>query len=299
MPIGYDRDLFVVAFDHRAPHLTTIFGVEGEPNPAQTARIVDAKRVIFEGFRAAIDQGVPTDRAGVLVDEQFGAGSAREALAAGWIVAMPAERSGLPWFELEYGTDFVAHIEAFAPTFAKILVRLNPEGNAAHNERSLRVLRLLSDWLAPRETKFMLELIVPGTPAQIDVAGSTDAYAITARPQLMQQAIAIIQSAGVEADVWKIEGCDRREDCEMVAEQARAGGRDRVGCVVLGSGADDARVDGWLRAASGVPGYLGFAIGRSVWQIAISRYLDGSLDRDAAAERIATVYLRCIDVFAG
>ena len=299
MPIGHDRELFVLAFDHRAPHLSTIFGVDGAPSPHDSARIIDAKQVIFDGFIRAIDAGAPAERAGVLVDEQFGAEAARTAVANGWIVAMPAERSGLPYFELEYGDDFATHIDAFDPTFAKILVRFNPEGDRDHNDRSLRALHRISDWLKPRQTKLMLELIVPGTPDQIEAAGGTAAYEADARPRLIRTAMETIQAAGIEADVWKIEGIDRRDDCEMVAEQSRAGEREGVGCVVLGSGADGARVDHWLRTASGVPGYLGFAIGRSIWQDPISRYLDGSLDRDAAAERIATAYLRCIDVFAG
>ena len=46
--------------------------------------------------------------------------SAREALAAGYVVAMPVERSGAD--EFEYGDEFREHIAAFDPTFSKVLV---------------------------------------------------------------------------------------------------------------------------------------------------------------------------------
>src|SRR5207249_2687836 len=95
----------------------------------------------------------------------------------------------------------------------------------------------------------------------------------------------------------KIEGVDRREDCDRIARQTRAGGRDGVACVVLGRGADDAKVDEWLRAAAPVAGYRGFAIGRSIFWDAVKGFVGGSLPRDAAARQIADNYRRFIDVY--
>jgi 5-dehydro-2-deoxygluconokinase len=69
--------------------------------------------------------------------------------------------------------------------------------------------------------------------------------------------------------------------------------------VVLGRGADDAAVDRWLRAAAGVPGYAGFAIGRSIWWDPLKAFVDGSSERGAAAETIAANYRRFVDVYAG
>ena len=47
------------------------------------------------------------------------------------ITACPAEKSGQDEFDFEYGEDFARHIEAFDPTFCKVLVRYNPEGDRA------------------------------------------------------------------------------------------------------------------------------------------------------------------------
>jgi 5-dehydro-2-deoxygluconokinase len=113
----------------------------------------------------------------------------------------------------------------------------------------------------------------------------------------MRRAIAEIQDAGVEVDIWKIEGVDRREDCESLVAQSRSGGRDGVVCVVLGRGADDDKVDHWLSQAAPVEGFVGFAIGRSIWGEALKGYLDGSLERSEAAEQIGRNYLRFVEVY--
>jgi myo-inositol catabolism protein IolC len=290
--------VFLLAFDHRRPHLSTLFGIDGEPTPEETERIIDAKSVIFDGFATALEQGVPADEAGILVDEQFGADVARKALANGWTCAMPVERSGLRHFDFEYGDDFAAHIEEFDPTLSKTLVRYNSAGDAADNATSIAGLQRLSGWLHAHDKSLLLELVVPAEPAQLEsVGGDPGRYETELRPGLMRRAIADFQAAGIEADLWKVEGVDRREDCEMIAAQARAGGRDHVSCVVLGQGANTDRVEHWLRTAASVPGYLGFAIGRTLWWDQIKGYLEGSRSRKDAADQIAASYRRAIDVY--
>jgi myo-inositol catabolism protein IolC len=298
--LGYDRKLFILAFDHRGSFQKKMFGIAGDPSAAETARIVDAKSVIFDGFTRALSEGAPADAAGILVDEQFGAEIARKARANGWIAAMPVEKSGLDYFDFEYGDEFGKHIEEFDPSFAKILLRYNPDGDTDLNRRSVDGLTRLSDWLHDHERKFLLELLVPAEPAQLEkVGGSGDRYDEELRPGLMQTTMDQLQRAGIEPDIWKIEGIDRREDCETIAAQAKAGGRDGVGCVVLGRGADTAKVEHWLRQGAGVDGYLGFAIGRTIWWDQLEGYLDGSLAREDAAAQIAEKYRRAIDVYEG
>jgi myo-inositol catabolism protein IolC len=300
MAVGDDRHLFLLAFDHRRPHIAKLFGVGDDATADEMARVVDAKAVVFDGFVHALDEGAPANEAGILVDEQFGAEVARAALARGWICAMPAEASGLPSFTFEYGRDFRSHVEAFDPTFVKVLVRYNVDGRKADNARSVEGLEELSGWLRETGRRFLCELIVPPAPAQLQrVGGDVVRYETELRPELMRRAIADFQDVGIEPDVWKVEGIDRRDDCEMVASQARAGGRDGVGCVVLGQGADTERTEHWLRTAAGVPGYLGFAIGRTLWWDPIAAFVDGSLAAPDAATQIATRFRRAIAVFTG
>jgi len=295
---GYDQKLYILAFDHRGSFQKKFFGIEGEPDPEQTAIIADAKHLIFEGLLQAVAAGADAGVTGVLVDEQFGSNVPQQATERGLKLAMPAERSGQSMFDFQYGDDFGAHIEAFDPDFTKVLVRYNPDGEAGDNRDQLAKLRRLSDWLKQRDRRFLFELLVPAEPAQLEsVGGDSERYDSELRPELMRRAIAEIQDAGIEVDVWKIEGVDARSDCEMLVSQARSGGRDGVVCVVLGRGADDAKVDHWLTQAAPVDGFVGFAIGRSIWWDPLKAYVDGKIDRAAGARKIAENYLRFVNVY--
>jgi 5-dehydro-2-deoxygluconokinase len=299
MGLGYDGKLYILAFDHRGS-FTKRFGIEGDPTPEQTERIADGKHLIFEGLQVALERGADPSVTGALVDEQFGGPShvPEEAKAASIKLAMPVEKSGQKEFDFEYGDDFGAHIEKYDPDFSKVLVRYNPDGDPELNRRQSERLKRLADWLHERDRKFLFELLVPAEEEQLAaVGGDTDRYDAELRPELMRRTIAELQDAGVEADIWKIEGVDTREDCERIAAQARAGGRDGVVCVVLGRGADDDKVDHWLRQGAPVDGYVGFAIGRSIWGGPLTGFLEDSLSREEAAAKVADNFLRFVDVY--
>ena len=296
--LGYDKQLYILAFDHRGSFQKKFFGIEGEPDPEQTAMIADAKHLVFEGLQQAVAAGADPSVTGVLVDEQFGSSVPEEARAQGLRLAMPAERSGQEMFDFQYGEQFGEHIERFDPDFTKVLVRYNPDGDAEGNREQREKLKQLSDWLHEHERKILFELLVPATPAQLQaVGGDGERYDAELRPELMRRTIAEIQDAGIEVDVWKIEGVDARSDCEMLVAQARTGGRDGVVCVVLGRGADDAKVDHWLGEAAPVDGFVGFAIGRSIWWDPLKAYVDGKIERRVAAQQIAQSYLRFVKVY--
>ncbi len=297
--IGFDSPLYVLPFDHRASFERKMFGFEDPLTAEQTTKIEEAKRVIYDGFLAAIAAGFPRDKACILVDEQFGAAILRDAADEGYAFACPAEKSGQEEFDFEYGEDFAKHIETFRPTFSKVLVRYNPEGDAEMNRRQVARLKRLSDYLR-RESKsrFLFELLVPPESGQLEqFGGDKKAYDLNLRPALMAQTIQQMQNAQVEPDIWKIEGLDRREDCERIVATARQGGRDGVGCIVLGRGADDTQVRQWLTTAAGVAGYIGFAVGRTDFWEPLVAWRAGRIKRDAAVARIAGRYREFADVF--
>ena len=299
MALGYDGKLYILAFDHRGSFQKKMFGIEGDPTPEETERIADAKRLIFEGMLVAVREGAEAGATGVLVDEQFGSNIPEQAREHGLKLAMPVEKSGQDEFDFEYGDDFGAHIEKFNPDFSKVLVRYNPDGDADMNERQLGRLKRLADWLHDNDRKFLFELLVPATDEQLaSVGGDTDRYDAELRPELMRRAIEDTQNAGIEVDVWKIEGVDEQSDAAMLAEQARSGqGREGVTCVLLGRGASTEKVEQWLQQAAPVEGFIGFAIGRSIWWDALKGYLGNDLDREAAAEQIADNYLHFVKVY--
>ena len=298
MALGYDGKLYILAFDHRGSFQKKMFGIQGDPSPDETETIADAKRLIFEGMEKAVGRGLDASSAGVLVDEQFGSDIPELAPKEGLSLTMPAEKSGVNEFQFQYGDDFPAHIEKYDLLASKVLVRYNPDGDAEMNERQTERLKELADWLHANDRKFLFELLVPAEKEQLDsVDGDTDRYDAELRPELMRRTIEHFQNEGVEVDVWKIEGVDAREDAQMLSDQTRKGeGRENVKSVLLGRGASDDKVDHWLREAAPVEGFIGFAIGRSIWWNALKSFLDGG-DREASAEQIADNYLRFIKVY--
>ena len=213
---------------------------------------------------------------------------------------LPQEKSGQDEFDFEYGEDFARHIEAFDPTFCKVLVRYNPQGDRALNQTAGRPTETPVRFPRGEEpqSRFMFELLVPAEKAQLDkLKGDKKAYDLEIRPGLMVEAIQELQDAGVDPDLWKIEGLDRREDCEKMVAAARRGGRDKVGCIILGRGEDERKVREWLGIAAQVPGFIGFAVGRTVFWDALVALRAKTATREQAVAQIAGRYREFVDIF--
>jgi myo-inositol catabolism protein IolC len=295
---GYNRPLYLLPFDHRHSYVTGMCHFTPPLTADQRAAVTFTKQVIYEGFQAAIALGVPRERGGILVDEEFGIEILHDATGQRFVTALSTETSGSDEFEFEYGDAFAEHIEAIGPTFAKVLVRYNPEGDAALNQRQTARLRQLSEYCRRVGQLFMFELLVPATPAQLrDVHGEKSAYDLRLRPELMLETIHTLQAAGIEPDVWKIEGLDRREDCERMVAVARRDGRHDVGCIVLGRGADERKVVSWLETAASVPGFIGYAVGRTTFWDAVADFVAHTATRDEAVARIAARFAEWAAIF--
>src|SRR5262245_38702717 len=123
MDIGFNKPLYILPFDHRGSFQTKMFGWKGASTGIQSAEIAATKQIIYDGFKRALEDGVPKEKAGILVDEQFGTVILKDAAKNEFITACPTEKSGQDEFDFEYGNDFGKHIELFKPTFCKVLVR--------------------------------------------------------------------------------------------------------------------------------------------------------------------------------
>ena len=106
-----------------------------------------------------------------------------------------------------------------------------------------------------------------------------------------------LQDAGIEPDVWKIEGLDRPEDCERIVAVARRDGREKVGCIILGRGEDEQQVRKWLTVAAGVEGFIGFAVGRTDFWDPLVAWRGGKITRDGAVAEMARHYREFVDIF--
>jgi len=285
------KELLILAFDHRSSFLEKMFGIKGrQPTLEEKLQIEDCKRMIFEGFRLATERNVPKGIAGLLVDEEFGAGVLREAKKDGLMFAMPVEKSGQEEFDFDYGEEFAEHIEDFDPTFVKVLVRYNPEGDAEMNERQLQRLKRLSDYLTQKSRTFLFELIVPASVAQLaKLGGSKEKYDMELRPQLMVDSIREIQNAGVEPAIWKLEGVDKPESAKAVVLQAQSGGR-KVGVITLGRGESKDKVKEWLKVGAKIPGIIGFAVGRTIFWEPLANFKANKFSRKQSVEAIAQNY---------
>ena len=82
----------------------------------------------------------------------------------------------------------------------------------------------------------------------------------------------------------------------MVAA-ARRGGRDKVGCIILGRGENDEKVREWLAIASGVPGFIGFAVGRTSFWDPLVNWLAKKITREDAVNDIVRRYSEFAAIF--
>jgi myo-inositol catabolism protein IolC len=283
--------MLILAFDHRGSFKEKLFGIKNrQPTSEEKRQIEDYKKIIFAGFCSALKTDVPRKTAGLLVDEEFGASILREAKRNGLTFAMPVEKSGQEEFDFEYGEDYARHIEEFDPTFVKVLVRYNPAGDAVANQRQLKRLKKLSDYLRQTEKPFLFELIVPPTPIQLaESGGSKENFDQAIRPKLMVKSIKAIQIAGIEPAVWKLEGVDKPEDAKAVVAQVQSHGR-KAGVITLGRGESKEHVQKWLAVGAKISGIIGFAVGRTIFWQPLTEYKAGQINRNAAIEKIAQNY---------
>lgn len=291
-----DSALFMLAFDHRKS-IRPLFGIEGEPGGEDGARIIAAKELVYEGLLAAVPRLPEGAHPGLLVDEEFGTPVLERSRETGIVAAVAVERSGQKEFQFEY-EDFAAHVERLRPELAKTLVRYNAGDDPALNDRQLARLRLFSDRLAGIDgTDLLFELLVPPTEEQLaEFDGKGDRYDAELRPALVIEAIEQIQDAGIEVAIWKIEGIESGADCESIAAACRRGGRS-ADCLILGRGADESKVEHWLATAAPIPGFGGFAVGRTIWWDAVAAHLAQEADRATTVETVAARYLHFVDIY--
>ncbi|WP_204910962.1 2-deoxy-5-keto-D-gluconate 6-phosphate aldolase domain-containing protein [Microlunatus spumicola] len=265
--------LLILAMDQR-DSFAKLFGTEeADATTAQVQQMRTAKSLVYRGVAAVADQ-VEGAQIGVLTDEEYGPDVLTQAKADGRVLAYPVEKSGQKLFDLEYGDQTPEHVARWGPDYVKVLVRMNPEDDPAGTQDQLDRLKALSALLHEQSLPFLFELLVPASDAQLaSVGGDSTAYDRDVRPGLVVQVIEAVQAAGVEPTLWKIEGLETTEAAQQIVAAAHAGGRD-ADCIVLGRDAPQATLDHWLQVAAGVDGFVGFAIGRSIWKEPLEQYLE-------------------------
>jgi myo-inositol catabolism protein IolC len=289
-PPSAAQPLFILAMDHRDSFGRTLFRVHGTPTAGQLADMRSAKELIFAGARQAAENTAGPGQLGILVDEQLGPDVARQARKAGFELAMPVEASGAEPLTFEYGDDFAEHVEAFDPDWIKVLVRFNPADPAELRDAQTQTLRRLHDWATASRRRWLIELLVPPTREQLAACDDQALHDETERQALTAQVIASLTAAGVHPGIWKLEGYETTAGARLVLDAVRDSGAPVSSRIVLGRNAPQRQVDHWLTIAAPLPGYVGFAIGRSIWNQPVADYLAGHADRDTTEARIAERY---------
>ena len=259
----------------------------------------DAKLVMYEGARQAIETGLRTGRPGVLVDEALGADVAHRAKADGFTLVMPIEKSGRKLFELEYGDQYAEHVAAFDPDFLKALVRFNPEDDPRERATQLERLAAVSEWTSRTGRRWLIELLVPANQAQLTKSGDQAAYDRDVRPDLTVQAIVQFNEGGVHPTIWKLEGYETTEGAEKVLRAVARETSWPAECIVLGRDAPLEQVEHWLDVAAPLSGFAGFAVGRSIWEDALKDLLAGRTERSRAVGICADRYRTLIEQYVG
>jgi myo-inositol catabolism protein IolC len=287
-------ELFLLAVDHRRS-FEQLFDIDGPVSRPDFERLCAAKELVADalGDVAAARRDV-SGGLGILIDDLYGGAAIATARRAGVAVALAFERSGQAVLDFEHG-DWRDRLAADPPDFVKVLIRHRADGDPGDVAVQLERLGEVSDACAASPAGFLLELLTPYTDAERSES-TAERLEASVRPRLIVDAITQIQDAGVNPDVWKVEGVADPDGCAAIAAAARRKGRDRTGVVVLGAGAGTDTVNRWLAAAA-AGGYSGFAVGRSIWAGAVLAHHRGELDGATARADIAARYSTFIDTF--
>ncbi len=289
--MGYEKDLLILPFDHRGSLLKKLYGIEGRtPTEEEAKDYADLKYMVYEGFLKSLKEGVEKEKAAILVDEQFCSEIIKDAKSKGIMVAMPTEKSGQKEFDFEH-PDFKEHIKRVDPTFVKVLVRYNVEGNKETNERQIEKLKRISDYCKEINKHLIFELLVPAEPSQ-----EAENYDRDIRPGLMVRAILELQDKGVEPAVWKLEGVEKQEDSKALVEACQRDGRN-AGIITLGRGENAEKVKEWLKVGAKQKGIIGFAVGRTVFWEPMKALYAKEISRDEAIQQVTDNYKSLVDLW--
>lgn len=297
--LGYNKPLYILPFDHRSAFATDLFKKKSVDDLSSEEKelIREFKMLIYKGIKKAVEKTIPKEHAAILVDEEFGQEVLLDAKHNGFVTILTVEKSGHEEFDFMY-KDFKAHIEKFRPDFVKVLIKYNPKDNQDSKKRQQDRLKILSDYAHENNYKFLLEVLVLPTKEQLfEVNQSRETYDRELRPELTAEVISTLQAKGIEPDVWKLEGMETATDYSGVIAEVKSNGRKNVGVVILGRGANEEKVQEWLRIGAKVDGVIGFAVGRTVFWDVIEKFYEGKIGKAAVIDVIGKKFESFYKVF--
>jgi len=295
---GYTQNLFILPFDHRGSFIKGLLGKEeSQLTKEDREYIISQKKLIYKAFLDATNNKIPRQDAAILIDEEFGDEILKDASEKGINILLTVEKSGQEELDFEY-EDFKKHIEKYDPLFVKVLVRYNPDDLLELKKRQQEKLKILSDYCFSRNYKFLLEVLIIPSKEQLEkVNGEKIEFINHKKPFLQSEVIKELQDSGVEPDVWKLEGTENKNGYEDIVKSAVREGRKEVGIVVLGGGQKKEVVEKWIKAARGVKGIIGFAVGRTVFWEPLILLKEGQITEEETVNKISKNFIYFYDTF--
>lgn len=297
--LGYKKPLYILPFDHRNTFAEHMFNLKkGDAlSPEQINLVKEFKMLIYKGFKDSLEKLIPTDFGAILCDEEYGSEVLLDARNNGFVTILTIEKSGESEFKFAYD-NFQEHIEKFKPVLTKVLIKYSPSDSKESKDAQKKNLKIISDYSHSNNYKFLLEVLVVPKDAELKtVNGDKEEFDAKLRPALTVEVIKDLQGEGIEPDVWKLEGFDTQEDYKAVVIAARADGRDNVGIVVLGRGAGPDKVQEWLEVGSKVRGVIGFAVGRTVFWDALTKFYKGEIGKAEVIQTVSENFRNFYNVF--
>ena len=282
--------VLMLAFDHRSSTAEGLFG-DSIPLAEQHCALSDAKTLIAAGAARVRDRLGPHAGVAILTDPESGLAAARIAVDSGVPLALALEESGYRDLRLLGRPILDGAIDDLRPQWGKVLVRWNPRDSEERKAANLVALAEAQRICEGCGMEFLLELIVP--PNHDDLEQATD-FETERLPFLLPEAVREITTRLGPPYLWKVQACESPAASQAVAEASRsAGTQPRI--VVLGAASDPEQISRWFRSSAHTDGYCGFAIGRSIWQTAVERWLTDRNEPEAAIDSISAEFFRYID----
>lgn len=288
--VGYLKPLRIFILDHRQSFLQKTLGISSDKVVlSDWTEVRNLKKMIFDGYKKALEMGVPRDESIFFIDDETGFEIIEEAMFLDLNFCLALEKSGQDVVEFEKGENLYQQIEKFKPKFVKLLVRYGVGDSEGQKQKQISVMKEAIEYARKNNVKFILEIRLRSTAASVGV--KQNAFSEISVFEEISQVVKELKVNGVDPDIWHMQGMESEEDYKKIVDEVRAGDREEVGLIVMSRGSAFPQVEKWIGAGAGVRGVVGFSVGRSAFQNAIRQYRDGSKSREDCVDQIARNFL--------
>ena len=259
--VGHWDELTVLAMDHRSQFEALCEQVGADP-----ARIAGFKTLALKAVER-LAQGDP--RFGVLLDGRFGMRGLETAADYPYWIGRPIELPGSCPLAFESSPDVATELATWpANHVVKCLAFYHPDDPLELRERQERQLLRLHDAARKTRHELLVEIIVSRNGAIDD--------------DTVSRVIQRFYDLGMKPDWWKLEPNESAKAWRNIERTIVGNDRHCRGVVLLGLSATEDELIASFQAAAATPIVKGFAVGRTIFVDAATKWLAGGIDDDTA-----------------